>query len=121
MVSSKGTHASILLALLLLALVQSSLCQNYHFSNGWYPGKKRSASPSSAVGDSGTSSTRSASSYVVPYEDSCTLSPEAVMIINRIVLNEVARMQRSCNSEASTGLTDILENAAGKLEPDGKW
>ncbi|BFZ02742.1 hypothetical protein BsWGS_05781 [Bradybaena similaris] len=117
MVCNRSTYASLLLALLLIALVQTSLSQNYHFSNGWYPGKKRSLS---AAGSDSAGSRRSTSSYGA-FEDACILRPEAVVLINRILQDEAVRMQRTCSSDASSGLTDILETAASKLESEGKW
>nr|ARS01378.1 gnrh [Deroceras reticulatum] len=119
MVCSKVTYATLAVTILVLALVQHSLSQNYHFSNGWYPGKKRSAATTSAANsDSGRRRGASASGAL---DEACGISPYALLLINRIVQDEVARLQKSCSPDLPSGFTEILENAANTLESDSKW
>ncbi|KAI8797685.1 gonadotropin-releasing hormone/corazonin protein [Biomphalaria glabrata] len=88
-----------------LALLHISQAQNYHFSNGWYAGRKRSAPtyPSqSPIFDSETGSSS--------IDASCNISPESIFLINKILQEEVARIQKVCTSGPSSGLRALLES-----------
>nr|QIH29241.1 gonadotropin-releasing hormone/corazonin protein [Lymnaea stagnalis] len=119
MTSSNLMSTLLVLILVLLAVVHTTTAQNYHFSNGWYAGKKRS-SPSYTghiIGDSSSEAVRGPRTA----DEACNIRPEAVLLINRIIQEEVARIQKVCTAETPSGLREILENAATRLDSESKW
>ncbi|KAH9494898.1 hypothetical protein Btru_015952 [Bulinus truncatus] len=93
---------------LCLALVHLTEGQNYHFSNGWYAGRKRSAPSYNSV------HTVLDSLSKTPPDDSCNVRPEAILLINKIIQEEVSRIQKVCTSDTTSGFRELLENTESK-------
>ncbi|KAK3768473.1 hypothetical protein RRG08_060835 [Elysia crispata] len=120
--SAMKTASQVILLGLVVASLLACCCtaQNYHYSNGWYAGgKKRSSSASSSP--SSASSAGVAAGSLEASGGNCSMRPEALALIERIVQEEALRMQKACISSTSSALQEYLENAARKLAGDAKW
>ncbi|XP_059168702.1 prepro-gonadotropin-releasing hormone-like protein [Physella acuta] len=108
MVCTPATPTAVVALLVLLALVQTSSGQSYHYSNGWYPGKKRSAQMA------GDSIIAGASGPAARFDEACNIRPDAVLLINKVIQEEVARIQKTCLADVPVGLRELLETATGE-------
>ncbi|NP_001191482.1 preprogonadotropin-releasing hormone-like protein precursor [Aplysia californica] len=142
------TSATTTLFSILLLIVIAELCsaQNYHFSNGWYAGKKRSSASllrPEALGSSSSSSSNSGLDVTDAdssrggvsslsgrgfgvgelrlVDSPCSIRLETLALINKLMQEEAARIQRTCVANVPSGLRELLEGAASKLESENKW
>nr|AQS80512.1 GnRH variant-A precursor [Charonia tritonis] len=83
-----STMVALLAAVILLALLGTVQGQNYHYSNGWHPGKR------------GNGALNKATFYrSITTENLCRYKPRVLSVINKLIQEEIARMERSCSSE----------------------
>ncbi|XP_070185663.1 prepro-gonadotropin-releasing hormone-like protein isoform X2 [Littorina saxatilis] len=111
---SSCTIAACLAALALLSQLCLVQGQNYHYSNGWHPGKR------DGVKDALFRSSLNS-------EGNCRFRTYIYACINKLILDEIARIERNCLADDSLGsLKALLEPSAApigsKLEEDAnKW
>ncbi|XP_076459411.1 uncharacterized protein LOC143292749 [Babylonia areolata] len=118
MTTSKAAVSSTVLALLaitvLLGLLGNAQCQNYHYSNGWHPGKR---------GD-GAELLRQAvlshGSLPIDNQHRCTVRRHMLHIISELITDEIALLEKSCSSDDHGNFFNMLLQRS-PAAPDGIW
>jgi len=123
-----GRPATLLALTALVLLAEVCTGQNYHFSNGWHPGKKRSPQALSLRPDLVASLTSqlnhasagpSAAGFSTDdrtQEAECGARLQALAIVGKMLQEEATKTQRACvgTTSPAAALRELLQGSSNK-------
>lgn len=120
-----SVHPGLLVVLVVLAAVVSA--QNYHFSNGWHPGKRSpqalklrpdivASLAAGVTGSRGGTGGGFTDTDRQTQEAECGARLQALAIVGKMLQEEATKTQHACATPSSpaAALRELLQNSANK-------